>query len=170
MKTIGGQFAGPPRLSRCRRRACPSLVKCRKTSGARLDRTAADRRGGRRPVDPRKAWRAQAARVCFSPPGDQSVDARRNLAHCGQLRQTVRAAARTAADKRGAAHFTIVRAMSLSLPESDSARQRGCGHLASSECSSRRGQGYRCRAGILVSLRFFAVHRIPTPPQMKWSK
>jgi len=41
--------------------SCPSLVKCRKTFGARLDRAAADRRSGRRPVDPRKAWRAPSA-------------------------------------------------------------------------------------------------------------
>src|SRR5713226_6185327 len=47
--------------NRCRRRACPSLVKCRKTFGARLDRAAADRRNGRRPVDPRKAWKAPSA-------------------------------------------------------------------------------------------------------------
>jgi hypothetical protein len=42
-------------------RACHSLVKCRKTFGARLDRAAADRRSDRRPVDPRKAWRALSA-------------------------------------------------------------------------------------------------------------
>ena len=43
------------------RRACASLVKCRKTFVARLDRAAADRCSGRRPVDPRKAWRAPSA-------------------------------------------------------------------------------------------------------------
>ena len=37
------------------------LVRCRKTFGARLDRVAADRRSGRRPVDPRKAWKAPSA-------------------------------------------------------------------------------------------------------------
>src|SRR5215472_10042663 len=48
-------------VKRCRRRACPSLVKCRKTFGARLDRAAADRHSSRTPVDPRKAWRAPSA-------------------------------------------------------------------------------------------------------------
>ena len=38
-----------------RRRACPSLVKCRKTYYARLDPVVADRRSGQRLVDPRKA-------------------------------------------------------------------------------------------------------------------
>ena len=36
-------------------------ITCRKTFGARLDRAAADQRSGRRPVDPRKAWRALSA-------------------------------------------------------------------------------------------------------------
>jgi hypothetical protein len=55
----------------------PFLVKCRKTFGARLDRAAADRRSGRRPVDPRKAWRAPSA------------DSRRaeNI-HCSRLRRS----------------------------------------------------------------------------------
>jgi hypothetical protein len=37
------------------------LVKCPKRFDTRLDRNAADRRNGRRPVDPRKAWRGLSA-------------------------------------------------------------------------------------------------------------